>query len=555
LFPPTNLLFSTAANFELKTEFVLDADCPSTNATITGTLSLLASSLKAFALASPRLTDSAFNVDQREALGLRNSDDVKITKNLPDMQTHATVDVRFNFTLLAASGNATASWTWTAVSSGAALKLINATLDLDEKPAAWNTTTAVSSNKASEGGNSTTTGGSSQVLTGGLAGKLTISDAIVTVQLPGGKLASNTNAAAATRDDAALTVTAKGKLGGKLKLNIVNAKGVSQLKSTVVVSDGNVFLSNARNVDADDDGDARARVTLHVDFDNNRTISTFTQAVADINGRAVSADLSRSVLPWTSVGVNASEIASLQLLGSSKAALNLSALFTSSDCFNSNVTSSVDLTATLNSAGCRARLINPNANDTQRVAVKEVQMSWQPPQGLTLRVDASLSVADFLAFAKNRSSVVASMRAFSASFAAISGATVKGQLLRDGTQYFREGSSFVAPNTALDAAQAKLEFAFSLTVNHIKYFGGGGRLELFVTLTNYTIDVINIVDVGICGFYLYVDSIRSYVEESSQCDEGRCDSGYRALRSDGDAVGCAYQQHATVWRRAAVGRE
>lgn len=444
-----------AANFDLKTEFTLGADCATSNDTVSGTLSLLASTLKTVTLASPRL-EATFDVDQREALGLRD-DVAKIKTNLPDATTQASVDMRFNFTLSAASGNASAPWTWSAVTSGAALKLINATLDCDAKPPSWNTTARGQSSNATE------------VLTGGLSGKLSISDAVVTVRVAGDKLSSNTDAAAAVRDDAALTVTARGKLSGKLKLNVVNAKAVSQLKATLHVSDDNVFLSNSRNVDADDDGDARARVTLHVDFDDssNRTIGAFAQAVTDINARAVSADLARSTIPFKSVGMNASEIAPLPLLGSSRAALNLSALFTTDSCFNSNATSSsAELTATLNSAACRALLVaavNGTAADS-KVSVKSVQLSWQPPRGLALRIDASIFVADFLTYAKNRSSVVASTRAFSASFAALDAATSSGRLLRNGAQYFRLGSSFVPPSNTLDIAQANLDFAFSISV-------------------------------------------------------------------------------------------
>ena len=105
---------------------------------IVGQLMLSITSTSARALASPKLAN-AFNDDAKEALGLSTTG-VKIAADLPAATSSIVFDSTFNVTLLESPSNSSAAWTFEATNNGLALRLINATLDCDAKPAAWNTT-------------------------------------------------------------------------------------------------------------------------------------------------------------------------------------------------------------------------------------------------------------------------------------------------------------------------------------------------------------------------------------------------------------------------------
>ena len=275
---------------------------------ISGQLILSISSSSARTLAAPKLAN-AFDDDAKEALGLSTAG-AKIATDLPAATSSFVFDTTFNLTLFA-NANASAAWTYEATNNGLSLRLINATLDCDAKPAAWNTTGVRQGDAPSA------------VVTGGITGSLTLSDASIVARLPNDKLVTRTNVDVAAREDAALTVVAKGKLGGNLKVTLVDAKAKSLLKATLAVSDGNVFSGGANSLDSNDDGDASARGVLHVFAARNRTIVALTAAVSSINSLRVALDFARSALPWTSVGVNASNVPPVEILGPNKAALNL----------------------------------------------------------------------------------------------------------------------------------------------------------------------------------------------------------------------------------------
>ena len=75
------------------------------------------------------------------------------------------------------------------------------------------------------------------------------------------------------------------------------------------------------------------------------------------------------------------------------------------------------------------------------MTVKAVQLTWEPPRGLALRIEVGVVVANVSAYATSRSLQMPTLRTFGAALKGVDFATDGGRLLRNGLNYFRAGRS------------------------------------------------------------------------------------------------------------------